>query len=185
MTYTSILTKTGTSPFKRSELPPTAPNNPLRVTEGATLIEFSHQPTMVIAQRIAPAYRFILWATSTVQFHEDDWAERIEIETTEDFNELIRDLASEAQQDELNAREQAMGTAQRRGSLDFDTLNAKGQAVRDRWEQNAEHDSALLESGPVYPKDNQAECPSCGQDNFRAVGNGKFECGNCDYYTEC
>ena len=26
------------------------------------------------------------------------------------------------------------------------------------------------------------ECPNCGEPNFRLLGDGKFECGNCDFY---
>ena len=77
MKHTSVLAPTGISPFKRGKIPPT-PTSKLRVSEGAVIIEFKNQPTMMIAQRIAPAYRYMLWATSTVQFHTDDWTERVE-----------------------------------------------------------------------------------------------------------
>lgn len=63
-------------------------------------------------------------------------------------------------------------------------LNAEGQAIRERWARNVEHDCTLLESGPIYPKEGGQECPNCGEDNFRAVGDSKFECGNCDWYME-
>ena len=69
-------------------------------------------------------------------------------------------------------------------NLDLEALNAAGQAVRDRWTINAEHDTDLLDSGAIYPKDGQAACPKCNADSFRSVGNGKFECGNCEYYLE-
>lgn len=63
-------------------------------------------------------------------------------------------------------------------------LDHEGKIIRERWAKNIDHDDTLLESGPIYSKENGLECPNCGQPNLRAIGESKFECGNCDWYTE-
>ena len=83
--YASVLPPVGTPPFKQA-----APGELLRVSESATLIEFSCQPTQLIAQRLAAAYGCILWAVSGVSLHDDDWLERVVIETIQEFNAFIR-----------------------------------------------------------------------------------------------
>ena len=90
--YVSVLTPIGTPPFKSQR---SAPGEPLRVSESATLIEFSCQPTQLIAQRLAAAYGCILWAVSGVSLHDEDWLERVVIETTQEFNAFIRDADKE------------------------------------------------------------------------------------------
>ena len=75
-------------------------------------------------------------------------------------------------------------TYPQRPEPDYELMNIMGQEVRQRWAINAEHDDSLLESGAVYGKDNGDTCPNCGEPNFRAVGESKFECGNCDWYEE-
>lgn len=66
---------------------------------------------------------------------------------------------------------------------ELDELNAIGRQVRERQYADPIHDDDILRYGAVYSNDG-SECPNCGEPNFRAVGDGKFECGNCDWYME-
>lgn len=67
---------------------------------------------------------------------------------------------------------------------EWERMDEKVKRIRENYKSNVEHDDALLASGPVYPKNEQEVCPQCGENNFRAVGESKYECGNCDFYYE-
>ena len=88
--YYSVLAPTGTNPFEKTD--PTKPFHNLRVSAEATLIEFESQPTQLFSARYAPVYGFILWPASTISFHKDDYADRVEIGTVQEFQEFIDDL---------------------------------------------------------------------------------------------
>ena len=72
--YYGILTKLGEGgmPFKPSKTPPTAPGDPLSISENATLIGFENQPDSVFARQTAAAHGKILWSVSGVNLHPDD-----------------------------------------------------------------------------------------------------------------
>ena len=88
--YYSVLARTGTNPFEPSDH--TDPLGKLRVNAEATLIEFESQPTQLFSARYAPVYGFILWPATTINFHKDDYADRVEIGTLQEFQEFIDDL---------------------------------------------------------------------------------------------
>ena len=70
----AILTTAGAggAPHKKPDVPPTAPGNPLRISENATLLAFENQPNRVFARKTASAYGKILWTVTENVIHPDD-----------------------------------------------------------------------------------------------------------------
>ena len=62
----------GGMPFEYGDTPPTAPGEPLRVSESGTLLAFVNQPDRVFASRWANAYGKILWQVTEEILHQDD-----------------------------------------------------------------------------------------------------------------
>lgn len=85
--YYGILTnaREGGSPFKKPETPQTAPGDPLRVSEDATLVAFERQPTRLFARKDAAAYGKILWTVTKSILHPDDLPADEVFKTNQEF----------------------------------------------------------------------------------------------------
>lgn len=71
--FYAILTEAGRGmPFNYTGSPPTAPGDPLRVSEQAALMAFENQPDLVFASKYACASGKILWHVTEQILHPDD-----------------------------------------------------------------------------------------------------------------
>ena len=71
--FYAILTEAGRGmPFNYAETPPTAPGDPLRISENATLVAFENQPDLVFASKCACVSGKILWHVTENILHRDD-----------------------------------------------------------------------------------------------------------------
>ena len=88
--YYAVLTKIGEdgSPFKRSQIAPTAPGEPLRISEKATLIAFPSQPARLLS-RNAGYCGYLLWHVNEETIHPDDMPAEEVFETTNAFTHWL------------------------------------------------------------------------------------------------
>lgn len=70
--FYAILTNVGSVPFRIPKKPPTAPGDPLRLSDKGTLLCFEHQPDRVFANRYVRASGQILWYVNEELLHRDD-----------------------------------------------------------------------------------------------------------------
>ena len=88
--FYAVLTEAGREmPFNYAGTPPTAPGDPLRVSERATLVAFENQPDLVFASKYACASGKILWHVTESILHHDDLPDAKTFSSYRDFQSWL------------------------------------------------------------------------------------------------
>ena len=80
----------GGMPFENNKRPPTAPGDPLRLSEDATLLAFANQPDRVFANQYARASGKLLWYVAENILHPDDLPAAETFSSYREFQTWIR-----------------------------------------------------------------------------------------------
>ena len=95
--FYAILTRLGSggAPFQYGDTPPTAPGEPMRVSEKATLVVFERHNDRLFASSWASAYGKLLWYVPETLLHPEDLPDATEFASCQEFQNYLVDLNRE------------------------------------------------------------------------------------------